>query len=242
MFKDVANYVRSCKTCQKMKVEQAGPFGLMGKRVIEQPWSVVAADIMGPFPPSRSGYHYILVFQDMFTKWIEVLPLSKANAVSVLQAFENTIIFRWGTPEVLFTDNGTEFVNKLISKAALELGIRHSTTPPYHAQANPVERVNRVLKTMMSSFVESDHRNWDKHLPDFRSAYNTAVHSSTRVSPALLNFGREPRLAKTLRKQEEGSPEIVPLAVEEWEDRIKRLPALSNLVAHHLDLTSDRQA
>ena len=177
MFKDVANYVRSCKTCQKMKVEQAGPVGLMGKRVIEQPWSVVAADIMGPFPPSRSGYHYILVFRDMFTKWIEVLPLRKANAVSVQKAFEDTIIFRWGTPEVLFTDNGTEFVNKLISKAASELGIRHWTTPPYHAQANPVERVNRVLKTMMSSFVESDHRNWDKHLPDFRSAYNTAVHS-----------------------------------------------------------------
>ena len=34
----------------------------------------------------------------------------------------------------------------------------------------------------------------------------------------------------------------MPLAVEEWEDRIKRLPALRDLVAHHLDLTWDRQA
>ena len=148
----------------------------------------------------------------------------------VQKAFEDTVIviFRWGTPEVLFTDNGTEFWNKLISKTASELGIGHSTTPPYH-QANPVERVNRVLKTMISSFVEGDHRSWDKHLPDFRFAYYTDVHGSTRVSPALLNFGREPRQAKTLRKLEEGVPEIEPLAIEEWEDRIKRLPAFMDL-------------
>ncbi|XP_033227080.1 uncharacterized protein LOC117179418 [Belonocnema kinseyi] len=109
----------------------------------------------------------------------------------------------WGTPDVLFTDNGIEFVNTLISKAASKLGIRHSTTPPYHAQANPVEKVNRVLKTMISSFVESDHRSWDKHLPDLRFAYNMVVHSSTRVSPALLKYGREARLVKALRRQEE---------------------------------------
>ena len=198
MLRDVATYVRACKVCQQMKVEQAGPAGLMGKRVIEQPWTIVAADIVGPFPLSRAGFSYILGFQDMFTKWIEIIPLRKANGRSVQKAFEDTAVFRWGTPEILFTDNGTEFANNLIAKAAAVFGIRHTTTPPYHAQANLVERVNRVLKTMIASFVENDRRSWDKLLPDFRFAYNTAVHSSTHVSPAFLNFGREPRVAKSL--------------------------------------------
>ena len=120
MFRDVATYVRACKVCQQMKVEQAGPAGLMGKRVIEQPWTIVAADIMGPFPLSRAGFSYILVFQDMFTKWIEIIPLRKANGRSVQKAFEDTVVFRWGTPEILFTDNGMEFTNNLIAKAAAE--------------------------------------------------------------------------------------------------------------------------
>ncbi|XP_033217042.1 uncharacterized protein LOC117172875 [Belonocnema kinseyi] len=70
----------------------------------------------------------------------------------------------------------------------VQLGIRHSTTPPYHAQANPVERVNRVVKTMMTSFVESDHRDWDKYIPDFRFAYNTTVHSTVSMKKKVPRF------------------------------------------------------
>ena len=79
---------------------------------------------------------------------------------------------------------------KEMAKAAAELGIRRTTTPPYHAQANPVERANRIMKTMLASFTQNNHQNWDKHLSEFRFAMNTAVHSSLMTSPAFLNFGR----------------------------------------------------
>jgi len=62
---------------------------------------------------------------------------------------------------------------------------------PYHPQANPVKRVNRVLKTMIVSFIGEDHREWDVHLADFRFAYNTAFHSSPGTSSAFLNLSRE---------------------------------------------------
>ena len=55
----------------------------------------------------------------------------------------------------------------------------------------------------------------DKHLPDFCFAYNTAVHSLTDVSPAFLNFGREPKWAKSLKVKEEGTPLITPLSAED---------------------------
>lgn len=66
MFRDVANYVRRYDTCQKTKVEQNLPVGLMGHRTVDTPWSVVATDIIGPFP--RSKNEYLLVMQDLFTK------------------------------------------------------------------------------------------------------------------------------------------------------------------------------
>ena len=102
--------------------------------------------------------------------------------------------------------------------------------------------MNRDPKTMIALFVDNDHRSWYKHLPDFRFAYNTAVHSSTDVSPAFLYFDREPTLVESLKVKEKGTPLITPLAAEDWEDRVKRLPALRDLVIHHLYISSDRQA
>lgn len=69
----------------------------------------------------------------------------------------------------------------LIAKAASELGIMDSAIPPYHTQAYLVERVNSVLKIMISLFAEGHHRTWDKHLSDFSFASNTAVHIPTYV-------------------------------------------------------------
>ena len=74
---------------------------MMGDRIVEQPWIVVAADIMGPVPRSKSGYQYILVIQDLFTKWVECLPLGKATGIKIRDAFRELILNRWGTPQVL---------------------------------------------------------------------------------------------------------------------------------------------
>ena len=67
-FKDVKKHVNSCTPCQLCNVEQLVPVGLMGHRIVEEPWVVVAADIMGPLPKSKSGFQYILVIQDLFAK------------------------------------------------------------------------------------------------------------------------------------------------------------------------------
>ena len=102
--KDVAKYVKQCLDCQLHKVSQQAPAGLMGKREADGPWLVIASDVMGPFPPSKSQYRYVLVFQDLFTKFIEVRPLRRANAQSISKAFDELVVFRWGCPKYLVTD------------------------------------------------------------------------------------------------------------------------------------------
>lgn len=80
---------------------------------------------------------------------------------------------------MLLTNNGTEFFNRELRAFAEQYGITHSTVPPYHSQANPVER---VLKTMITAFLKDDHREWDLHLTEFRFAYNTAYHTHRYAS------------------------------------------------------------
>ncbi|KAL7292656.1 hypothetical protein TKK_0013782 [Trichogramma kaykai] len=64
---------------------------------------------------------------------------------------------------------------------------------------------------MIAAYVGANHRDWDKHLHELRYTMNTAVQSSTRVSPAFLNYGRHPRPVKSLRQELEAP------AVKYWE-------------------------
>ncbi|CAB0043857.1 unnamed protein product [Trichogramma brassicae] len=72
---------------------------------------------------------------------------------------------------------------------------------------------------------------------------NTAVQSSTRVSPAFLNYGRHPRPVKSLRREVE-TPAVEYWEIDEtvWLDRISRLDAIRDLVKLHLDKAHARQA
>ena len=202
-FKDVSSYVKKCENCQRCKVDEQAPTGLMGHKIIEEPWLVVAADIMGSFSRSQSGFQYILVIQDLFTKWIECVPFRSATGKKIKDSFLELLINRWGTPRVIHADNDTEFINNELKSLAKEFNIVHTTSPPYHPQANPVERVNRVLKTMIVSFIGINHRSWHEHLSDFKFAYNTAFHSSLKISPAFLNLGRDPKPINSIRKSKE---------------------------------------
>ena len=224
----------------------------MGKRIVERPRSVAAADMM-ELPLSKGQYKYILVFQDLFTRWIELKPLRKADGKAVAKALEELIFFRWETPEYFLTDNGKEFDNQTLKEVLEESGVRHITTPPYHPQSNPVERSNRIIKTMIATFVSGDHRSWDAHLHEFRHAINTAIQSSLKTSPAFLNYGRQPRPednrgygrqprpVRSLRREVEDKQPVLKLDPEIWIDRMKRLQALRELVAKNIDDSSEKQ-
>jgi len=50
-------------------------------------------------------------------------------------------------PKILLTYNDIKFVNKVMKECTEQnRSITHTTVPSYHPQANPVERINRVLK------------------------------------------------------------------------------------------------
>ena len=176
------------------------------------------------------------------TKWVEVVPIRTANGPTIKRQFEDLVVSRWGAPEVVHTDNGTEFSNRLIEQTCKSRGIVHTTNPVYHAQANPTERANRVLKTMIVAFLRADHRDWDLHLHEFRFSYNTAVHGSLRVTPAFLNFGREPLPYRSLCNEVgEKQQRCVPKP-SEWLEGGKRLSHLRDFIRKNLDRAYETEA
>jgi hypothetical protein len=54
------------------------------------PFERVALDLVGPMPPPRRGKVYLLVMQDCFTKWMEVVAIPNKTAWVVAAAFADT--------------------------------------------------------------------------------------------------------------------------------------------------------
>lgn len=210
MFRDTARFVRSCSVCRRFKGE---PRKLPGKMQPSRnciPWETVSTDLVGPLPRSSKGNCYIVVFQDRFTKWVHCRAIRKATAKAVSQALYEDILMRFGCPRVVISDNGTQYTGKMFRGLLKDLGIQHRLTPPYTPQANPVERTNKTLKTMVASFCEGNHRKWDIFLPDFEFALNTSRHDSTGFSPAFLNFGRELEAPSTLCQAQDKCTDDLP--------------------------------
>ena len=191
MFRDIGKYVRKCSSCQRYKTSQQTLPGKMHPSRNQLPWETVSTDIVGPLPRSSKGNSYMVVFQDRFTKWVQCRPIRKATSKAVSQAFYEEVFARFGCPKTVISDNGTQFTGQTFESLLKDLGIAYRLTPPYTPQANPVERTNKTLKTMVAQFCEADHRKWDTHLPDLVFAINSSRHDSTGFSPAFLNFGRE---------------------------------------------------
>ena len=53
----------------------------------------------------------MLVAIDKFSKWIEARPIGKIKSEQAVLFFTN-IVFRFGVPNSIITDNGTQFTGK----------------------------------------------------------------------------------------------------------------------------------
>ena len=79
-------------------------------------------------------------------------------------------------------------------------------------------------------------------LHEFQFVYNTAVHGSLRVTPAFLNFGREPLPYRSLRNEVDVKQQRFVPEPSEWLERMRRFSHLRDLITRNLDHAYETQA
>jgi len=192
MRADVASFIKRCRICIGHKAVQQSPAGHLGTRpTISRPFQMLSADLMGPLPRSSKGYRYILLVCDYFSKFVLSFPLRSATATKICEHIENEVFLLFGVPQILLTDNGGQFKSKLFVKLCENYNAKIFYNALYHPQNNPTERSNRVVKTMLSCYIQENHRKWDVFLPLVSCAIRTLVHEVTGFTPFSINFGRE---------------------------------------------------
>ena len=96
-----------------------------------------------------------------------------------------------GVPEEILTDQGSNFMSKLLAELYSLLHIHSIRTSPYHPQTDGlVERFNKTLKSMLRKAVDTEGKNWDKLIPYLLFAYREVPQASTGFSPFELVYGR----------------------------------------------------
>ena len=104
-----------------------------------------------------------------------------------------TMFARVGVPREILTDQGTNFMSKLLAELYNLLHIHPIRTSPYHPQTDGlVERFNGTLKSMLRK-TALEGKDWDKLLPYLLFAYREVPQATTGFSPFELMYGRHVR-------------------------------------------------
>ena len=102
--------VKLCHACQVLGgAIHTHPYVLQDM-TIPWPFHTWGLDLIEPINLPSNGQIWTMTATKYFTKWVEAIPLKKANGVAVANFIH--IITRFGIPRRLIKDNGTPFINR----------------------------------------------------------------------------------------------------------------------------------
>ncbi|XP_025262987.1 uncharacterized protein K02A2.6-like [Camponotus floridanus] len=140
---------------------------------------------------------WVLVIVDSYSKFVEAGWFSTITSAATCR-YLRRLFSRYGPPEVLVSDNGTQFTSVEFAQLCAEFRILHLRTPPGHPQSNG--QAERMVRTLKSSIDTSKSSQLETELNKFVYVYNytpsDAVSSRNipdHKSPAEIFFGRKLR-------------------------------------------------
>jgi len=169
----------------------------------------LSTDSIGPLPPDEFGNTYILVVIDVFSRFVELYALPDLTALNAAKAIIQHI-GRYGQPEEIFTDNGSQFRNELLAELANLMDVQHVTILPHsHQENSPVERANKeVMRHLRAIIFDKRVRaKWSMYLPLVQRIMNASVVKSIGVTPASIVFGNNIDLDRGILKPHKPLPD-----------------------------------
>ena len=148
-------------------------------------------DFLGPYPRTKQGHIGILIVLDHLTKFPLLKPVKKFVASTVVSYLEEFVFTIFGVPELIISDNGSQFRSSQFTSFLTKFGVKHRLTAVYSPQSNSSERVNRSIIAAIRSYLKKDQRLWDLHLNQISVALRSSLHSSLGFSPYFVLFGQQ---------------------------------------------------
>ena len=135
MHCDIISYTRGC--AQYAIVSGGGKKQLppLQSIPVDHPFQILGIDIM-ELPLTTTGNKYVIVFQDLFTKWPMVFAIPDQKTERIAKLLTQEIVPMFGVPEALLSDRGTNLLSFLMQDVCKLLGIKKLNTTARHSQYN----------------------------------------------------------------------------------------------------------
>jgi transposase InsO family protein len=224
LARDVEEVVKQCPVCQvhchergqHLKLQPLPTVGLFKR------WGI---DVMGPFRETVSRKQYVILAIDHFSRWVVAKAVPSPTAEETVRFIQEEIVYHYGVPEELVSDQGTNFTSQYMQQFASRLGIFLKRTTPYHPQTNgATERANQLFKQILSKLVHNHGvRFWDELVA--RTVWNmrARTHSTTGFSPFEILYSQSPRILPGDQVRTVNSSLSRTTAMNNWEEARQKM-------------------
>lgn len=193
IFKNMGRKIRQliacCDSCQRCKPNTHPNYGMAKGISCINKNIQVACDWIGPLPTSTFGVKYIFIMVDLFTKFVQLYPVKKANTTTAIDKIFNNYIPTYGKPQYLQSDNGTSFKSVRYLRRLADSDITPIFNPIRYPQFNIAERYIQNVKRTIRTTCHHEQQNWFNNLRRINRCLNEIHNDTTGYTPNELQLG-----------------------------------------------------
>ena len=181
----------------KNRIEEVAGKLKLGE-VLKKLWTHILVDFITKLP-MVAGKDVILVVYDRLSKMTHfVVTMEGTSAKGLARLFRDNVWRLYRLPESVVSDRGPQFAAELTKELNEMLGIKTKLSTAFHPQMDgQIEHINQELEQYLWFFVDYRQKDWPKWL----ASAEFAIHSTTKISPFMANYGRELRMRADIRKK-----------------------------------------
>jgi transposase InsO family protein len=186
-------FVKNCIACNdSAKAHKQCKPPVQAIPVPSKPWSKVAIDVTGPFANAPHHQRFIVVLIDYMSSFPEVLLTGEVTSTKII-TWLRQVFARFGNPDILVSDNGTNFTSDEFRNFLQSRDIIHHPVPVYNPERNgKVEAFNKYLKQGVQTF-QASHTPFHNGIDELLFNYRATAPTAHDESPAKRLFGYEIR-------------------------------------------------
>ncbi|GFG29979.1 hypothetical protein Cfor_02829, partial [Coptotermes formosanus] len=101
-----------------------------------RPFDKCEPDIVGLTTVMNKGNRYVITFQDEITKFVAALPIPNQEVKTVAGEFMRNVVLKFGTPDVILTDQGSNFLSGLFKRTGKLPRVKKLQTTAFYPESN----------------------------------------------------------------------------------------------------------
>ena len=139
MVHNVAMFCALCTTCQRSKLPNQKPYGLLNPlSVPSTPWDTIGVNFVGPLPESKDrdgSYDSIMVIIDLLTAMIHLVPSQTTYTVKDIAELMSTEVYKLhGLPRTIVSNHDVLFTSLFWTHLNKLMGVKQRMSSAYHPE------------------------------------------------------------------------------------------------------------